>query len=43
MNFDNFKDTAINEIENKKDIDNTDKQSGIYAIYIKDFDYKLMR
>ncbi|MBO5005060.1 MAG: hypothetical protein J6D03_07460 [Clostridia bacterium] len=43
MNFENFKDTAINEIEVKKDLDNTDKKSGIYAIYIKDFDYKLMK
>jgi hypothetical protein len=25
MNFENFKDTVINEIEVKKDLDNTDK------------------
>lgn len=43
MNFESFKDTAINEIEVKKDLDNTYKKSGIYAIYIKDINYKLMK
>ena len=43
MDFEDFKDKVINEIEVKKDLDNIDKKSGIYAIYIKDFDYKLMK
>jgi len=43
MDFEKFKDTVIKEIELKKDLENTDKKSGIYAIYIKNFDYKLMK
>lgn len=42
MEFENFRDKIIKEIEQKKDLSSTDKKSGIYAIYIENFDYKLM-
>lgn len=42
MDFEKFKDNVIKEIEQKKELDAADKKSGIYAIYIENFDYKLM-
>ena len=42
MDFEKFKNNVIKEIEQKKELDEADKKSGIYAIYIENFDYKLM-
>lgn len=43
MEFESFKEKVIKEIEQKKELDNTDTKSGIYAIYIENFNYKLMK
>ena len=42
MDFEKFKNNVIKEIKKKKELDEADKKSGIYAIYIENFDYKLM-
>lgn len=43
MEFTNLSKKIKNEIETKKDVDNTDNKSGIYSIYIDNFDYKKMK
>lgn len=43
MEFENSNEKVIKEIEQKEELCNTDNKSGIYAIYIENFDYKLMK
>ena len=43
MDFQSFNKKVIEEISNKKDLDNSDNKSGIYAIYIDNFDYTKMK
>ena len=43
MNYEKIKETFINEIKYKKDVDIKDKKSGIYVIYIEGFDTDLMQ
>ena len=43
MEFKDFNDKVVKELEQKKELDNTDNKSGIYAIYIENYDYKCMK
>lgn len=43
MEFKDFNDKVIKELEHKKELDNADNKSGIYAIYIENYDYKCMK